>query len=238
MKRKRGDKAKIASEWDLPSSTPRISRKNNRWDETPTPCRDVDSDAGGVTPTPKRQRSRWDETPVNMGCATPMALRNKSVKKIKMVTNEKRFAIYAILLQRSINGKLKKKTTRDVASIFSVSIRTVQRIWKRSRENTEDGVANVSHRETKNCGRKRIEIDIEQFRNIPLQQRTTLRSTASAMNMSTSLIYNNIRRGKIRRHSNSAKPLLTNQNKKARVHFCLSMLEENSLPNDPIFKDM
>ncbi|KAK1353632.1 Splicing factor 3B subunit 1 [Heracleum sosnowskyi] len=69
LKRKRGEKA--ASEWDLPSST--ISRKKNRWDETPTPCRDVDSDAGGVTPTPKRQRSRWDETPVNMGCATPMA---------------------------------------------------------------------------------------------------------------------------------------------------------------------
>ncbi|KAK1395566.1 hypothetical protein POM88_005429 [Heracleum sosnowskyi] len=48
LKRKRGEKAKIASEWDLPSSTPRISRKNNRWDETPTPCRDVDSDAGEV----------------------------------------------------------------------------------------------------------------------------------------------------------------------------------------------
>ncbi|KAK1389474.1 hypothetical protein POM88_017652 [Heracleum sosnowskyi] len=145
------------------------------------------------------------------------ALRNKSVKKIKMVTNEKRYAIYAALLQRSVNGKLKKKTTRDVASIFSVSIRTVQRIWKRSREHTEDGVANVSNRKTKNCGRKRIEIDMERFRSIPLQQRTNLRSTASAMNMSTSLIYNNTRRGKIRRHSNSLKPLLTDQNKKARL---------------------
>lgn len=109
-----------------------------------------------------------------------------------MLTNEKRCAIYAALLQRGVNGKLKKKTTIDVASLFSVSKCTVQRIWKRSFENTENGIGNVSHRKTKNCGRKRTQIDMEQFRNIPLQQRTTICSTTSAMNVNTSPIYRNL----------------------------------------------
>jgi splicing factor 3B subunit 1 len=93
-------KAKIGSDWDAPDATPgRVSDatpsvRRNRWDETPTPGRLVDSDAtpgagatpgatpagmtwdatpklaGLATPTPKRQRSRWDETPAT-GSATP-----------------------------------------------------------------------------------------------------------------------------------------------------------------------
>lgn len=47
-----------------------------------------------------------------------------------------------------------KKNTRDVASIFSVSMCTILRIWKRSLENIENGTTNISHRKTKNCGRK------------------------------------------------------------------------------------
>lgn len=77
------------------------------------------------------------------------------------------------LLQRSVNGKFKKYTTRKVYAIFSVSMRTVERSWKRGKENMKDGVTYVSHRRTKSCGRKRIIIDREQFKNIPLVQRKT-----------------------------------------------------------------
>ncbi|WOG82535.1 hypothetical protein DCAR_0101700 [Daucus carota subsp. sativus] len=44
--------------------------------------------------------------------------------------------------------------------------------------------------------------------------------------------------GNIRRHTNPLKPVLTDENKKARVQFCLSKLEEDSLPHDPTFKSM
>lgn len=80
---------------------------------------------------------------------------------------------------------------------------------------------------------------MEKFQNIPLQKRTTIHSAASAMNISSSLLYRNYRvYRKIKRRSSTLKPFLTYENKKARLQFCLSMLEEESLPHDPIFKDM
>ena len=87
------------------------------------------------------------------------------------MSNEQRHAVCLALLQRSANGKLKKYTTKEVASLFSVPMRTVQRIWKLSKKNMRDGVTDVSHSKTKNCGRKRIVVDWDKFENLPLTQR-------------------------------------------------------------------
>jgi len=90
-----GVKKAKTSDWDAPDSNSMTRGRvinatpgrRNRWDETPTPGRLVDSDAtpgcgatwdatpklsGEVTPTPKRQRSRWDETSTTMGSVTPL----------------------------------------------------------------------------------------------------------------------------------------------------------------------
>ena len=53
-------------------------------------------------------------------------------------------------------------------------MRTVQRVWKRSKESMMNGVTNVSHKRTKNCGHKQIHIDLDYFRSIPLQERKTI----------------------------------------------------------------
>ncbi|KAI9071639.1 hypothetical protein K1719_046393 [Acacia pycnantha] len=42
----------------------------------------------------------------------------------------------------------------------------------------------------------------------------------------------------IRRHTNTLKPFLTNENMVARLRFCLSMLEDHSIPNSPTFRSM
>lgn len=39
-------------------------------------------------------------------------------------------------------------------------------------------------------------------------------------------------------HSNALKPQLKDSNMKAKLKFCLSMLEESSIPHDPMFKSM
>lgn len=61
-------------------------------------------------------------------------------------SNEKRRAIYHTLLEKSDNGKLKKGVTNMVASSFSISMRTVQRIWKQAKD-----FGDVNHRKTGNC---------------------------------------------------------------------------------------
>ncbi|KAI5386953.1 hypothetical protein KIW84_073192 [Lathyrus oleraceus] len=158
---------------------------------------------------------------------------NSERKKLKVLSNEERMAIYHQLLPKSVDGKLSRGITNVVASSFSVSRRTIQRIWKRAKESE---IHDVSHRKTKNCGRKRIQIDPNQISQIPLRQRTNIRSLSFAMKTNPTSVFRLLKSGVIRRHSNAIKPLLKEENKRVRLEFCLSMLE--GIPHDPMFKSM
>ena len=122
-----------------------------------------------------------------------------------------------------------------VASLFYVSIHTVQRIWKYA---TSSAYGDISHKRTENCGCKKIQIDLDRFREIPLHQRTTLESLACSLKMSKTTLFNRVKVGAIRRHSNAIKPFLKEENKRSRLQFYLSMLEKSSIPHDPIFMGM
>ena len=137
-----------------------------------------------------------------------------------------------------MNEKLKKYITIEVATLFSISIRFVQRIWKRGKKNLYDDVADVSHRKTKNCGLKRIEIDRQQFPNLPSPKRKTIRDTAHAIIVSTWIIYINLQSGDVKRHTDSTKQFLIEENKKNRMRFRLSMLDKVSLLEDPKYVGM
>jgi hypothetical protein len=121
-------------------------------------------------------------------------------KKTRFLSNEERLIIYQELLRKSVNGKLPKKATNEVASSNLISLRTVQRIWKRAKEGA---TPNVCHRKTKNCGRKGISIDENQIREIPLSQRTNIRSLADALKTNPTSVFRLIKSGVIRRHSNA-----------------------------------
>ncbi|XP_028193314.1 uncharacterized protein LOC114378929 [Glycine soja] len=154
-------------------------------------------------------------------------------RKVKMLSNEERITIYQLLLQKSVDGKLPQGVKESVASSFSVCRKTIDRIWKRAKESeTHD----VSHKKTKNSGRKRVEIDLSQLREIPLSQRTTVRTLAVAMKTNTSAMYRLIQSGAIKRHLSAIKPQLTEEGKRLRLEFCLSMLE--GIPHDPMFQSM
>ena len=51
-------------------------------------------------------------------------------RKLKTLTNEERKRIHCALLKQSVAGKVKKCTLLTLASSYSVSLRTIQRIWK------------------------------------------------------------------------------------------------------------
>lgn len=154
------------------------------------------------------------------------------VKKRRFLSNEERNGVFLALLEKSVNGKIDRVTTKNIASKFSVSIRVSQRIWKQVKDTPVNGKVDVSHRKTKNCGRKRVTIDLEQFRNVPLSRRTTLRSLSYATKVSKTTLIRHKNSGTFRRHSNSIKPLLKDDNKRARLQFCISMLEKDSIPHD------
>jgi hypothetical protein len=136
-------------------------------------------------------------------------------------------------LQYNGNGRLKKGTYKSVASLYSVSISAIKRIWMRFKE-----TGDVSHKKTKNCGRKRVQIDRDQFRRIPFSKRSTLRDLESELKVSKSSLHRSQKHGTIRRHSNSIKPFIKEENKIVRLKFILSMLENGTIPHDPTFKTM
>jgi hypothetical protein len=47
-----------------------------------------------------------------------------------------------------------------------------------------------------------------------------------------------MKEGKVRKHTSSIKPHLTNDNKKARLQWCVDMLEHESLHGNPRFKSL
>jgi hypothetical protein len=100
-----------------------------------------------------------------------------------------------------------------VASSNSVPVRTVQRIWKRAKEGA---TRNVCHRKTKNCGRKRISIDENHIREIPLSQRTSIRSLADALKINPTSVFRFIKSGIIPYYSIVIKPQLKEANKRYR----------------------
>ena len=160
-------------------------------------------------------------------------------KKRKFLSNEQRHAVYVALRAKSVNGKISRTATETVASVLGVSKRVIQRIWKQAKDTSNNGgTLDVSHRRIKNCGRKKVTIDMQQFSRIPLAKRTTLRSMSYATKISKTTLQRRKEDGTLKRHSNPIKPVLKEENKRERLQFCVSMLEKESIPHDPQFINM
>ena len=56
--------------------------------------------------------------------------------------------------------------------------------------------------------------------------------------MTKTTLHSRVKEGVIRAHSNALKPYLSDRAKRARLQFCIEMLEPSSLPIQPMFKEM
>ena len=157
----------------------------------------------------------------------------------KDLTIAQKQQIYEALLEKSNRGKLKRNTTTEVVELFHVNRHAVWRIWRQAQQCRANGVSvDVSSRKPKNCGRKKVEIDTSQVETIPLHRRCTIRSLAQALGMKKTTVHQMFKDGFLRRHSNSLKPYLKEENKKERLRWCVSMLEQHTLQTQPKFKEM
>ena len=154
------------------------------------------------------------------------------------MSDAERWNVYNALLERSVNGKLKRITTKDVSDLLSIPMQTVQKIWRQAKNTPNGEDVDVSHRRKGKCGPKKKEIDLSRVMDVPLHRRTTIRSVAAALDVSKSTMHRRIKEDNLKRHSNAIKPRLKEDNKKARLQFCLSMVDRCSLPNLPKFVDM
>ena len=156
--------------------------------------------------------------------------------KRKQLTVQQRQAILQALIERSEDGILKRGSINAVAGQFNVSRLTVSNLWKRGKESIASGnqYMDISSRKSR-CGRKRKDYteELRGIVNVPLNQRSTVRSTAAALSIPTTTLFRNIKSGEIRSHTNSVKPFLTEQNMRARIEFCMSNINvQRGLFND------
>lgn len=155
-------------------------------------------------------------------------------KKRRFLKNEDRKAISHLLLSLSDgHGKLHSPgVISRVALLYDVHRSIIFRIWKQVME-----TGNAYHKKTR-CGRKRVQLDLELMRQVPLSKRSTFRSLSLALKIPKTSLIRLQKSGVIRRHSSTLKPYLKEENMIARLRFCLSMLDRNSSPHDPKFTSM
>ena len=76
------------------------------------------------------------------------------------------------------------------------------------------------------------------MKHIPIRRRTNIRSLLNALVVSKSTVHGQIKEGSIRAHSNAVKPYLSDDNKKASLEFCLSMVDYGTISAKPSFINM
>ena len=127
-----------------------------------------------------------------------------------------------------------------VAECFGMARSTVYRLWNRVVRTRAHGhiISPEFQSHKKNCGRPPMypsEFVREGIKNIPLRKRRTQRKLAASLGVSKTTVQRWIVDSTIRVHCNSLKPVLTEENKVARLIMAL----ESHDPNDPSkFRDM
>jgi hypothetical protein len=147
--------------------------------------------------------------------------------------------VFHELLRRSMNGLLPKEATREVASMFHLHVRTVQRFWAEGKLSLDQGIlVCFASRKRCRCGHKPSALDYERLHITPLKDRTTLEDACKALGVCKNTLLKHMKEGKVSKHTSSIKPYLTNENKKARLQWCVDMLEHESLHGNPRFKSL
>uniref|UniRef100_A0A0A9E4E1 DUF7769 domain-containing protein n=1 Tax=Arundo donax TaxID=35708 RepID=A0A0A9E4E1_ARUDO len=142
----------------------------------------------------------------------------------KNLINHERQLIYEALLQRSRNGTLNRNTTTIVVGLFNLNIKQIQAVWKKVKDCIVAGLPiDVTSKRGKKCGKKEISIDLSQVPAVPLDKRTTIRSLAKELHAKKTTLHMLFKEWKLRRHSNSLKPYLRDNNKKQRLQFCIAL---------------
>ena len=110
--------------------------------------------------------------------------------QVAQLSKNERVAIFNQLLAHVENGHLRGGAMAKVARNFGRKTSTVSRLWKRAKENSVNGVPDVTtdvDSRKKDCGavRKYFNEDLQkEILDIPLRQRKTGRALASALKIS------------------------------------------------------
>ncbi|ETN21771.1 hypothetical protein PPTG_21137 [Phytophthora nicotianae INRA-310] len=122
--------------------------------------------------------------------------------------NERKDAVVE-LLKQSVEGVPQTGAIKEIADKFGVDRKTLSRLWK-PRTGT---LRSPSNRHQRGRPNKDLSAKLERLRNIPLAQRSTLRSASAVSGVARTTLHRRIQSGQLVAHVNTVKPLLMEVNK-------------------------
>jgi hypothetical protein len=151
----------------------------------------------------------------------------------KHLSEEERKRLVHDLISRSVvvsdEHKLPAGTKSAVAQKFSCSVRQVERIWSIAQQkHAVTGVWSATPQRKGRCGRKRVYEDdslMEGVKAVPANDRGMMRAVAKVVGISAATVCRKKKEGIILAHTNSIKPLLTEQNKLTRLLYALDRVQ-------------
>jgi hypothetical protein len=156
--------------------------------------------------------------------------------KAKDVSNDTKAQLISYLIDKSYlaDGKrvFEAGAVRSAAGKFEMSERNVRRLWKIALENRVTmGVYTATTQRVGNCGRHLLynrEELLSELEQVPHYMRGNQRAIAARLGVSVGTINGMIKMEKIiHPHSNSIKPLLTEQNMAERVGYAADRIAED-----------
>jgi hypothetical protein len=133
--------------------------------------------------------------------------------------------------------ELRRGAIAKVAAVCGVTKIRVSEIWRIAKDQLNKGelYANVSARRKGKCGRKAKDYSAELSRipELPLNRRGTIRGLAHALGVPQTTLFQKLKSKEVLRVSSAVRPRLTEDNKLARLTFCLSKIKP-----DGFFEDM
>lgn len=159
--------------------------------------------------------------------------------KTPNLTNAERQSVYEYLLEHQVNGKLPHKTIKKAITHFKKSRSTISRIWRQAKKSKAAGQApaDVTSKKKEKCGRKRNDYSkiIAKVKTVPLNRRGTIRGLACTIDLPQTTTFRLLNDySLIKRVNSTVKPALTDEQKTARLKFCLSHVKSNGF-FDPMF---
>ncbi|KAL3668561.1 hypothetical protein V7S43_019051 [Phytophthora oleae] len=140
------------------------------------------------------------------------------------LSTKERKDVVVFLLMHAVRGLPDRGAMRQAAAKFRVDTSTISMVWSRFKTTfTRDGIDGVASRIAGASGRKRADRDdlLERIAAIPFRRRMTQQSLPSELGVARSVVRDAVAQGKLLHHSSTIHPLLTKENKHARIRHAI-----------------
>ena len=184
-------------------------------------------------------------------------------KKRELTASDRKSA-FLLLYNKLENGELKRGSITQVAKLFDCHRSTMTRFWRAQVSKLEEILNNEPGEDGEPVDPSKFILDLQFYesgktsrgrkvkwdpkivkaecRKLPLKERKTWRSLSAALHIPLATLHNMYTSGRVfRRHSSSLKPVLTEENKIARLIHALEEVNMGTLDEEKLtaqFKDM